>query len=63
MCICVCVWMGNLHQSPQIIEGTLLTVCSGRPAERTDQEEEEEENVGPHKRREPLRRSKGRPRQ
>ena len=40
-------WMGNLHQSdqkcPRIMEGTLQTVRSGRPAERTDQEEE---NVG-----------------
>lgn len=36
--------MGNLHQSNQkssrIIEGTLQTVCSGCPAVRTDQKEE-----------------------
>lgn len=38
--------MHNLRWSPQIIEGTLQTVCSRRPAEHTDQEEA---NVGRHK--------------
>lgn len=49
MCLRWAGWMGNLHRSdhksPQIIEGTLQTVHSGRPAEHTSQGER---NAGPH---------------